>query len=336
MRGLKEVNLMVGKNSSGKSRTLNALARTVLFLRQLNSFTALDTVSVEMSFLDGEERLDYAFKCENGAIVYEHLANESGTLIERNSKDVATIQGEIINPPSGSLVLHVRRDTKNYPYIEKIVSWAEQSCHMPFNETDSWRADDSKIYLNGTRSSLAMMFKSLDDLKRKEVLAQARELDYQLERITVLDIANHNYIRVKEKGVPHMLLLQSLSKGIHRVLFLLVYLQCLSEMQSASILLIDDFCEGLDYSRARKFGKMLFDFCGNHGIQLIVSTNDHFLMDAIELDNWHILVREGSVVRCINTTTNPDIFLDFSMTGLNNFDLFSSDYIKNHLKSSKG
>lgn len=118
-----------------------------------------------------------------------------------------------------------------------------------------------------------------------------------------------------------------MSKGMFRALYLLIYAQYMSVREFPSLLLIDDLCEGLDYDRSTKLGKILFDFCIEHHIQLIASSNDTFLMDVVDLKYWNILQREGSEVSSIDIIKNPDLFNDFLFTGLSNFDFFSSDYI---------
>ncbi len=99
------------------------------------------------------------------------------------------------------------------------------------------------------------------------------------------------------------------------------------------MILVDDLGEGLDYKRATLLGKIIFDSCRTNKVQLIASSNDSFLMDVIDLSMWQILRRHKSRVSTINNTNTPELFDEFSMTGLSNFDLFSSDFIDNFLCS---
>ena len=107
-----------------------------------------------------------------------------------------------------------------------------------------------------------------------------------------------------------------------------MYLCCITVK---NLLLVDDLCEGLDYDRSTHLGRMIYDFSLEHGIQLIASSNDSFLMDVVDLKYWNLLQRNGNEVYGINHITHPDLFDDFEFTGLSNFDLFSSDYIARHL-----
>ena len=92
--------------------------------------------------------------------------------------------------------------------------------------------------------------------------------------------------------------------------------------------MIDDLCEGLDYERATKLGKLIFNKCKDTNIQLIATSNDSFLMDVVDIKFWNVLQREGKVVTAINIQTHEALFKKFKFTGLSNFDFFASDYIK--------
>ena len=97
------------------------------------------------------------------------------------------------------------------------------------------------------------------------------------------------------------------------------------------MLLIDDLGEGLDYSRATHLGEKVFNECEKGNLQLIASSNDSFLMDVVDISKWQIVRRKNSKLSVLNQTNHPELFEMFRMTGLSNFDLFSSDFIDNFL-----
>ena len=88
--------------------------------------------------------------------------------------------------------------------------------------------------------------------------------------------------------------------------------------------------EGLDYMRSTKLGRIMFDYCAKNRIQLIVTSNDSFLMDAVDLQHWNILQRKGNHVYSINDYNSPKLFEKFRRTGLSNFDILSSNFIVNN------
>lgn len=324
---LQEVNLLVGKNAVGKSRTIRALGNVLLYLMQLSERNTLDIFRSELLFEDENDSISYEFRLKGADVVYESLKVNGETLLSRNENGT-NLCGESINPPVSKLTLHVRRDVVQYPFIEKIMLWAEHACGLCFNEIEM--AGDSAIpfYILGQGQTLFAMVKSLPEKSIQQVIGQAHELGYPIQRIELFEHgSNLKMVLFHEENVKSQLFDALMSKGMFRALYLLIYAQYMSVREYPSLLLIDDLCEGLDYDRSTKLGKILFDFCIEHHIQLIASSNDTFLMDVVDLKYWNILQREGSEVSSIDIIKNSDLFNDFLFTGLSNFDFFSSDYI---------
>lgn len=324
---LQEVNLLVGKNAVGKSKTIRALGNVLLYLMQLSERNTLDIFRSELLFEDGNDVISYEFRLKGAEVVYESLKVNGEALLSRNENGT-NLCGESINPPVSKLTLHVRRDVVQYPFIEKIMLWAEHACGLCFNEIEMGGDRDIPSYILGQGQSLFTMVKSLPEKSIQQVMDQAHELGYPIQRIELFEHgSNLKMVLFHEENVKSQLFDTLMSKGMFRALYLLIYAQYMSVREYPSLLLIDDLCEGLDYDRSTKLGRILFDFCIEHHIQLIASSNDTFLMDVVDLKYWNILQREGSEVSSIDVVKNPDLFNDFLFTGLSNFDFFSSDYI---------
>lgn len=327
---LQAVNLLVGKNSVGKSKTIHSLGKTIAFFLQQREPLQFEKFGAVLHFEDDSKTITYCFFCSKGEITQEILSVDNEEYIQRD-KETATLHQEAINPPANKLILHVRRDTVQYPYIEKIMLWAEQACGLSFNEMDVAGDNSTASYILGLQQELYTLVKSLPQDALKHIIAEAQSLGYPITKIRDLAIGTtFKKVIFNEEGVKSSLIDKSLSKGMFRTLYLLIYIEYLSHQASPSLLLIDDLCEGLDYERSTKLGKLLFDFCLDHNIQLIASSNDTFLMDVIDLKYWNILQREGSRISSINIQDNPELFEDFRFTGLSNFDFISSDYIQRH------
>ena len=110
------------------------------------------------------------------------------------------------------------------------------------------------------------------------------------------------------------------------MLYLLVYLHYIA-VYSSGVVLIDDLGEGLNYFRSSSLGKKLFGFAREHGIQMIVTYNDNFLVDTVDISSWVLLKREGRVVSSFSEKTNSDAFSRFRKLGLNKFDLMKKDFL---------
>jgi len=92
-------------------------------------------------------------------------------------------------------------------------------------------------------------------------------------------------------------------------------------------LLIDDIGEGLDFERATALIKRLVNKADIANFQLLLSTNDRFVMNSVPLENWLVLKRDRGQVAVFSQKSHPRIFEEFKFTGLNNFDFFATDYI---------
>lgn len=331
------VNLLVGKNAVGKSRLIKGLSNAVQYILQSADNNNDSSFAATFVFLSGDEQIIYHFSYLNGKVAQERLLRQIqpeyyDALLKRDGEGTY-LHGESINPPEDKLVLHVRRDTVQYPYFEKIVSWAESVCGHRFNEMDF--AGDYGIYSSFSKfdSNLYEIVKSLPDDAMTRIIQQANDLDYPLQSIVPYEYGDKfKVVFFNEQNIKGSLMYFQLSKGMFRTLYLLIYMEYLAINKKPSMLLVDDLCEGLDYDRSTRLGRIVFDFCLQHNIQLIASSNDSFLMDVVDLKYWNILRRKGNEVESINHLNHPELFDDFGFTGLSNFDLFSSDYIARHLK----
>lgn len=334
---LQEVNLLVGKNAVGKSKTINSLANAISYILQVEDNKIESDFIASFIFESEEESIIYHFSCVNRKITSEVLGKitkegKRTLLLERNN-GVTLLHNAPINPPDDKLVLHVRRDTIQYPYFEKIISWAENVCGHRFNELEYAGDYSTKSNISKADRNLYEIVKSLSPESIQRVVNQANQLGYPIEQIVPFEHESGSFevVIFHEKDIQQGLLYFQLSKGMFRTLYLLIYMEYLASIKKPSLLLVDDLCEGLDYDRSTQLGRMIYGFCLEHGIQLIASSNDSFLMDVVDLKYWNLLQRKGNEVEGINHITHPELFDDFEFTGLSNFDLFSSDYIARHL-----
>lgn len=335
-------NLVVGKNAVGKSKLLSSLSKVARIVSNKYPLAPNDSFRVALTMFDDPgNSFYYRFEWNGEKVMSEMLttinleADRIETVMERD-EDHASLLGDAFNPPSDTLAVHVRRDVVKYPYIEQLISWAENLVYISFNELD-WMGAQTRI--TTVHSSSATLYDMVKKLKEHDkihvVLDRANQLGYDLEYISPEELGTYKTVIFREKGLIVPLMDDDLSKGMFRTIYLLAYMEYIALSDKPTTLLIDDLCEGLDYDRSTKLGKMLFEFCEQNEIQLIASSNDSFLMDAVDLQYWSILQREDNVVSSVNYISNMDLFNDFKFTGLSNFDLFSSDFIKRHNTNKK-
>ena len=329
---LKTVTLAVGRNATGKSKMIKAIQNTTAFMQMKDNSLANKSfdVSMEIFFSDAEMTLKYGFKVNEGLVEKEQLIVNGKEFIKR-SKNNAKYKGVKINPPSEKLVVQIRRDRELFPEIERLMLWAEGITSVSCSDINPFTITiPGRLFSPLTFSEVV---DSLTNAEKKEVLNTARELGYDITEMTTIANADFKLVQVKERDVSKKMIDLQLSSGMLRTIYLLCFMQIIKHNKKISLLLIDDLGEGLDYRRSIQLGKLIFEDCAKNNLQLIASSNDAFLMDAVDIGNWQILRRNNGKVSVINQTNNPELFRKFRITGLSNFDLFSSDFIDKFLAS---
>src|SRR6266540_2197679 len=134
------INLIVGKNSSGKSRILNvtgALAALLAGKRQV-----LLSGWFKAHFVDERaktpKRLLYEMRHEDSKIVSERFSIDDEVLLDRKRDGSGTIwavqlkKAISFKAPDNSLVAVVRRDAIQHPFFERLHQWGSNLKHYLF------------------------------------------------------------------------------------------------------------------------------------------------------------------------------------------------------------
>ncbi len=326
-------NLIVGKNAVGKSKTLSALVNVAKFIKgDLRSY--IPDHSCRMMFtLEEGRQMEYAYSYGNNLIIMEYLRDGDNVLITRD-RDAVYVRNEPASPPANKLCVQSQRDTTKNPEFEYIINWAEQMRGFSFSDLSTSRSYDIPNLFD-EKLDFVELFERLDDEKRNFIIRMMHETGYEIENIQLHKFSDKfSMITLQEQGVDVPLFASSISNGMLRVFYIFTYLAYVSTEEGARILLIDDLGEGLDFSRSKKLSKLIFDYCEEHKIQLVVTSNDSFLMNAVSLNHWVILMRDKQEVNAFTETTHPEIFIKFKRTGLNNFDMLGTDFVFNYLNNS--
>lgn len=326
------LNLIVGKNAVGKTKTLAALVQVAKVIKGDLSGIYMRHQCKMMFRLNEKEELEYFYAIGNNKEIESEYLKKGEEIILRRNASEAWIKDDSVNPPANKLCIQSWRDTERYPEFEAIMQWAEQIKGFSFSNMSSSNSFLVPSMFN-EQMEISSLFEHIDDEKKNIIIEMMHELDYEIDKIDSVPLIDKlTLITLREQGVGMPLLSNTMSNGLLRVFCILSYLVYISSEEGAKTLLIDDLGEGLDYSRSKKLSKIVFDYCEKHDIQLIVTSNDNFLMNAVDLKHWIILQRENEQVSAISEKTHPDIFMKFKRTGLNNFDLFATDFVSKYLK----
>lgn len=334
------VNLIVGKNSTGKSRTLQTIDLLVKMITQKRDLNWGGQWDIKFENHKNEE-IQYQFSTsyQKQGVTFEKMFLNGDLVLTRDRRDLkgkAKIKNnlnrglfDVIYPPENKLIIHTNRDIKKYPFLEDIANWAEQSYGFKFGNISPYSLLNQQEYdLLTAVEDIPTLFKSLNNNDKVQIVSDFNSIGYDVEKINIQDKGEISIIYVKEERVDKLVPHFKLSQGMFRALAVIVYIQYLISRKRPATIIIDDLCEGLDYERATKLGELIFQKCLSNEIQLIATSNDSFLMEVVDLKYWNVLTREGKQVEGLNSISNPEVFENFKFTGLSNFDFFSSNFIK--------
>lgn len=334
---LNNLNLIVAKNATGKSRTLLTLDLLIKMITQKKTLNWGSRWSIDfINHQDQKVAFEFATKYQDGGIVTAEKISIDGIQVlfrhhqkgEVALKNFVTQKNDTIYPPNNKLTLHVNRDVRKYPYLEDISNWAENCYGFKFGNISPYsKLNEQEYDLLTAVEDIPNLFKSLKKDSITKIITDFNSLGYEVSDISSQDRVEYSILYVKEKNISKALPHYKLSQGMFRTLAILVYVEYLISRKKPAMIIIDDFCEGLDYDRARKLGSLIFSKCENTDIQLVATSNDSFLMDEVDIKYWNILRRNGKKITCLNLQNSQILFRKFRLTGLSNFDLFSSDFL---------
>jgi energy-coupling factor transporter ATP-binding protein EcfA2 len=357
---LESVCLFVGKNASGKSRLLRSINGLAIALsgRFQKIFTSGHWTA---SFLHDDKLYDYELKIDNKIIVSESLVIDGTELIRRDEEGRGQMLAQEIGR-SASFKLPVdklaagRMDEVQFGYLSSLQAWAEKLQKYsfgsefgrnilfgaPMQDIDEQEGSVSegliepdhvvKLYVRGYRQ----FGESFDN----QILSDLNSIGYDCERIDAVHfnreimfgnspaITHGTFpvaLQLHERGVEAPVSQIEMSNGMFRALALIINLNYLVMSGDQRCVLVDDIGEGLDFDRSTKLIHLLIEKCRGSGSQLLMTTNDRFVMNETPLEYWHIVHRTGHVVSILDYQNSRDMFDEFSDLGLSNFDFFARD-----------
>lgn len=333
------INLIVGQNATGKTRVMNVLKNLAAQItgkipRLLSGDWTLtfetctkETFRMHCEVVDGEVLREVI---DLGGEKVLSRRGEKGSIISRDPRETKEYE-----PPREKLTVHVRRDKKEYPYLEELFHWADSYRGFMFAS----RRPSELLTGPGVEGAPLESLESVPHLLKEAlgkgvapeaIVSDMRSVGYPIEKIDVkkLDPLNTLIITVQEENIPCEIVQTEISAGMYRALSAVVILNYLLLQEMPCTLAVDDIGEGLDFERSANLIKLLLQKTKKSGIQLMLTSNDRHLLNAVDVQSWNILERKGGKVRAFNYANSKEAFDDFAMTGLSNFDFLSGRMYK--------
>jgi len=362
---LGNINLIVGKNATGKSRVLNIIRGLADLLCGDRKMTLLSG-DYEVTFDNKGKSIKYALKYEDRKIIKETLDIDSENRLDRRINGAGDIYYEELKDmmkfqtPQNELASLARRDSIQHPFLEDLYDWGKSVTHYHFGMRlgqdqlvvfieDKERAEQQKLNLKDENKVVAIFRKGEKEFPERFTSSIMQDMGAIGFELTEIGTASPEGI-VIESSVPISgeivgLYVQEgdlrgrtyhneLSQGMFRALSLIIQTTYSQLTGVPSCILIDDIGEGLDYERSEALIRLLIERAKETSIQLIMATNDRFVMNNVPLEYWSVIQRIGGISRIYNYRNSPKLFDDFSLTGLNNFDFFSSNYYLKGISSN--
>lgn len=345
------VNLIVGRNATGKTRTLNIIWNLA---RQFVPETRFRPVAAgyDVIFDDNGRKLEYILNIEDGKVTREDVLVDGENKLERDASGgriyTATEKKKIqFRPPDGEPAAIARRDSLQHPFLEPLHEWASAVRHFMFGATlgkhlivarvkegpEADERDENQVVGIFRKAEKALGRPFVD-----AVLRDMAEMHYELEDVIVVAPENIKIVQpgvvtellvigVREKGVSGIVNQTEMSQGMFRALSILIQVNYSQMAKRANCILIDDIGEGLDFERSTQLIELLRRKAKASSFQLVMTTNDQFVMNHVPLTEWSVLQREGCAVRVRNHENSKRVFEDFRFVGMSNFAFFEMDFV---------
>jgi len=342
------INLIVGKNATGKSKTINTIREFADLLSGNLKLSQLlyHTSSYDLLFSNKEDEISYVLEYENGKVKKELLKINGIEKLQRNS-GVGTMFYEKAETSLEFLMeedkLAVSRvDTIQQPFFEPLQNWGKTLSHYRFGGQLGKNAllrditlikEDKEIDLKDSEEVTEILIKGEREFGKAFIDGIIADMDSISYSISSIKVDKMKFIPitvfglgVQENDIEDVTEQTEMSQGMFRALSLLIQLNFSLLSNIPSCILIDDIGEGLDYERSQSLIDIIIKKVKDSPVQVIMTTNDRFVMNNIPLEYWSVVHRAPKKSLFYNNQNSKDIFEEFKYTGLSNFDFLSSEF----------
>jgi energy-coupling factor transporter ATP-binding protein EcfA2 len=335
------LNLLVGKNASGKSRTLNVIREIANLLSgHVNLKQAFSpSENIELIFMEDKSTFKYILTFKDRKIVSETLSKDNKVLLDRKNNILLDSGNNniLFDIPEYQLAI-VLHDQNDKPYFEDFVEWGRSLKNYLFaNQLEKNRLVKDYTQINENDRDIDdpdvliyTFYKGKEQFGEvfiSEIISGMQELGYYVSDIDIEEKDGWYGLSIEEEG-EYTVSQKEMSQGMFRALSLFIMLGYARLMDLSFCMLIDDIGEGLDFESSKKMTDIVIKKVNKSNMQFFMTTNDRHIMNQIPLRYWTVIGREYSRSIFYDYTNSKDAFDDFEYTGLNNFDFLATDFYR--------
>jgi energy-coupling factor transporter ATP-binding protein EcfA2 len=351
---LGSVNLVVGKNATGKTRTLNIINGLGSLVSGRKKPTELTTGTYRTTFEHDGRLLMYSLDIQDRKVTLEEFRDGDSVLLKRGKDGVGTIYHQKekkdfeFQTPDTECSVVARVDRIQHPFLEPLAEWGAGVRHYEFGGTMG-RPVIALLVKDGpppdpmdANAVIALFRKGEKDFKGKFVDAVKQDMikaGYDIEEAGTMQPTDVTVVAptpvpispvvlyVKERDLPTVTQQTDMSQGMFRALAVIIHVNYAVVASRPSCIIVDDIGEGIDFDRSCKLINLIRERAKHADVQLILSTNDKFVMNEVPLEEWSLLQRQGGQVRVRNYENSKKEFDYFRYVGMSNFTFFEMDFI---------
>lgn len=359
---LRTINLIVGKNATGKSRTIkaiNILSELLSNSGTINPQLGNNEWRLLFDIEQPEKQTEYILKIEKGLVIQEKLCIGHKELLKRDELGTADIFTQEIKRsiqfkiPKAELAVVKHRDEIQHPFLEDLYQWSNS---LRFYEFGSQLGKDKIAGISRSESiGTNINFKDYnyvvgifvlgkEEMNKRftqAIISDMKRIGYNISEIgtKVPSFLKENiifpdhpgkvveFLYVQEEDLKSFTEQSEMSQGMFRALSLFIQINYSLLSSKPSCIVIDDIGEGLDYERSAAIIKILIEKAATGLVQLIMTTNDEFIMNGVPLEYWSVIERKSGSAKLHNIFNSKDKIEQFKFIGLNNFDFFTSEFV---------
>ena len=276
--GLKQVNLFVGNNNSGKTSLLEAI---YLLVDDNPKLAVVDVLLLRREALECIYNQDYR---KNSRIVshvesirhifYDRTLEENHNISIKSKNSGSDNKSILININNRALEFHKDCSNADETCKDKSIALnADNSLNLSDFNLMYAPTLDNKYYISSNRETTDYLVGIWDNIylteKEQKVVQSLKLLKPNTERIGFFQSEQYNIVRIKFSDLEYPIPISSMGEGMYRILTLAMSLVA----SENGVLLVDEIETGLHYEAQTDMWRLILETAKELNVQVFATTH---------------------------------------------------------------